>query len=489
MLLSSLLQSIDPISVNGATDRPIEAVTHDSRAAGPEDLFVAIQGENVDARKFVPDLDIAAVVAEGTVQSQPQVTVIQVRDTRKALAELSATMQQHPGRSIPVVGITGTNGKTTTTWMIEAITDIAGWKTGVIGTTGHRIGATPIEDHAGKFTTPESPTLQGILAHMRDEGCRSVAMEVSSIGLALRRVDGIPFKVVVFTSFSRDHLDFHNSMEDYLQAKRRLFSELVDPNGTAVLCMDDPAWQQLKPHCKTVWTTGQTPKADIQAVDINASLKGTEATIHTPAGTGRLRLPMLGVHNLQNALGAVGAGLALGLNLNACLTGLASLPRVPGRLEPIPNDHGIHVFVDYAHTPDALEQVLKNLRSLCEGQLHVVFGCGGDRDPGKRPEMGKVASEIADSIVVTSDNPRSEPPTQITEQIATGIQGPHQIIVDRKTAIFEAIRQAKPGDVVLIAGKGHETTQTGADGTIQFDDRTVATLSLSRWTATHGGNP
>jgi UDP-N-acetylmuramoyl-L-alanyl-D-glutamate--2,6-diaminopimelate ligase len=467
MLLSALIPHLGAISIDGPTDRPINRVVFDSREAQSADLFVAIRGERVDARKFVPGLHVAAVLADSEVSAAPGVTVIQVADAR-ALAG-------NPAASMPVVGITGTNGKTTVTWMLESIVTQDGGITGVIGTTGHRIGSQKIP---ANHTTPEAPVMQNMLAEMKSAGCRMAAMEVSSIGLEMRRADAIPFKVGVFTSFSRDHLDFHTSMDAYLKAKARLFDTLLSPDGIAILNADEPACLKIDTKGRTTWTYGFSSNASFHIQNTQASVDGTTFDVCTESETYTFSLPLIGTHNVYNAVAAMAAAKALGIDTQTIIQGLGSLGTIPGRLEPVPNSRGITVLVDYAHTPDALTCVLGSLHGLTDGRVITVFGCGGDRDSGKRSEMGSAASSGSDHVFVTSDNPRTENPYSIIEDILPGINGPHSIEEDRAKAIEGAIALAKSGDIVLIAGKGHETTQTIGDIHLPFDDRTVAATAL-----------
>jgi len=471
MLLSALTAQLGPAQIAGPTDRQIERVVYDSREAGTADVFVAIRGERVDARDFVPDLDVAAVIADGPVQAREGVTVILVSNARAALATAAAAVEGHPGKQMPVVGVTGTNGKTTVTFMLEAIIGANGGTSGVIGTTGHRIAGRSI---AASHTTPEAPVMQALLRQMVNEGCSAGLMEVSSIGIVMHRADAIPFRVAIFTNFSRDHLDFHPSMEDYRSAKAELFHSLLAEEGVAIINADDPAHEHMTPDDRETWTYGMGAGAQIRAVALQPTVHGTQFQILTPSGEHGLFLPLLGQHNVYNALAAFAASIAIGLTPEQALAGLEGLSTVPGRLEPVPNDKGITVLVDYAHTPDAMKAVLSSLRPLSRGRILTVFGCGGDRDPGKRPEMGAAASAGSDWVYVTSDNPRHEDPLAIIGAIKSGIEGPHTIEPNRARAIAIAIQSAKPEDIVLIAGKGHETTQTTGGVTIPFDDRIVA---------------
>ena len=485
MHLSALLPRLCARSVDGPTDRMIAGVSHDSREVGPDDIFVAITGARFDGRRFAPGLDVAAIIAQGPVEARPGVTVIEVDDSRAALAAAAAALAGDPAAKIPVIGLTGTNGKTTTCWMLERIFLHAEKTPGILGTNGHRINGAPLPDsRLTRYTTPEAPILQAILAHMVEAGCQVAAMEVSSIGLAMRRADELPFAVAVFTNLSRDHLDFHADMADYLAAKRLLFTRLLRPEGRAILNADDPAAAGT-PSQAPVWTFTRRPgvAADICAHAPRYTLSGTIADITTPRGSGTLRLSMVGHHNLENALAAVGAALAVGLDLSTVLDGLAALPSVPGRLERVENTAGVHVFVDYAHTPDALRRVLATLRPLCTGRILTVFGCGGDRDAGKRPLMGTAASTGSDVVYVTSDNPRREDPLAIIDDIRPGLAGPHVVQPDRARAITAAITAASPGDVVLIAGKGHETYQIIGTTSRPFSDAAVASQALQDMSA------
>lgn len=361
------------------------------------------------------------------------------------------------------------------TYMLEAIIQASGGTSGVIGTTGHRIAGHGVP---ASHTTPEAPVLQGLLRQMVDEGCTAGLMEVSSIGIAMHRADGIPFKVAIFTNFSRDHLDFHASLDEYRDAKAALFHRLMAPDGIAIVNCDDPAHEAMIAPDRMTWTYGLGAGARIRGVGLQPSVLGTQFQILTPEGEHGLFLPLLGQHNVVNALAAFAAATAIGLSPEQAIAGLESLSTVPGRLEPVSNDRDITVLVDYAHTPDAMTAVLASLRFLSHGRILTVFGCGGDRDPGKRPEMGRAASAGSDWVYVTSDNPRDEDPMAIINAITEGIEGPYTVEPDRDRAISIAIRSAKAGDIVLIAGKGHETTQTTAGVTRPFDDRVVAAEAL-----------
>ncbi len=458
------------VLAQGAGDRPVHRVSDRDDDVGADDVFVAIRGARVDGHDRVSGLDVAAVVVERDVEARPGVALVRVPATRPVLAHLCAAALDYPGRSVPTVGITGTNGKTSTTFLLAAIARAAGLVPGIVGTTGHFVGDLEL---ASTHTSPSAPVLQGLLARMREAGVGLCALEASSIGLADWRCDAIPFRAAVFTNLTRDHLDWHGTMEAYALAKARLFHELLD--GTAVLNAEDPAAARMRPRNRPAWTFSTTGPADLRATATDASWEGIQAEVVTPRGTGRLRLPLVGHHNLQNALGALGAALALGIDLDVALAGLAAAAGAPGRLERVPTDRGFGVFVDYAHTDDALARVLAELRRLGPRRIICVFGCGGDRDRGKRPLMGAAVAAGADVAVLTSDNPRSEDPLAIIADVLAGVgAGPRHVEPDRTAAIRLAISLAGPGDVVLIAGKGHERTQELASGKVPFDDRAVA---------------
>jgi UDP-N-acetylmuramyl-tripeptide synthetase len=482
MRLDALLADLPGAVVTGPLDRPVSAVTRDSRRAGPDAVFVAIAGATVDGHALAEGLDCAAVVVERDVRARPGVTVVRVPSTRAALAPLAAALHGHPGRRLPVVGVTGTNGKTTVTTLVEQAFAAGGVPVGRIGTTGITIAGAV---SPAAFTTPEAPELQAVLAEMVAKGCRAAVMEVSSIGLAQRRVDGIPFAVAAFTNFTQDHLDFHGTMEAYREAKARLFRELLRPPGglpRALLCRDDPAWTAMDAPADR-WTYGVgAPVSDRDVALRVASGDGATTLLdgHTPLGACTLATGLVGRHNVANLAGALGILLLLGVPLPDAAVWLSAAKGAPGRLERVPDPAGGRmVLVDYAHSDDALANVLPAARALTAGTVTVVFGCGGDRDKGKRPKMGAVAEALADRVVVTTDNPRSEDPAAIAGEILAGLTSPGRALVelDRERAIGLALAGAGPGDVVLVAGKGHETYQEAHGVRRPFDDREVA----ARW--------
>jgi len=475
MQLRSLLEHLEVQRVQGDLDRPVSAVTRDTRELGVDGVFVAIRGARVDGHDLVDRAGhAAAIVVQRPVVAPAGPTVVDVADTKRALAGLAAAYHGQPGAAMKVVGVTGTNGKTTVTTLVEEALRRAGVASGRIGTTGTSMGGAWLPS---PLTTPEAPQLQATLARMRDAGTSVVAMEVSSVGLAQHRVDGIPFHLGVFTNLSRDHLDFHGDMEVYRLAKARLFAELLRPAGDlprALLCGDDPARDAIEAPADR-WLYGFGEGCDLQITGLVAGDTGLRFTLRTPLGEGTVHSPLIGQYNAQNLAAAVGCCLTVGLGLREASEAVSAVRGVPGRLEPVPNDRALLVLVDYAHTPDALSSTLRAVRGVTRGQVWVVFGCGGDRDPGKRPDMGRAAEEGADRVVVTSDNPRSEDPLSIVEAILSGMESaPARVDPDRRAAITWALAHAEPGDAVLIAGKGHETYQEVVGVRHPFDDREVA---------------
>lgn len=479
MRITELIPHLDAVDVRGDVQRSFVRVTRDSRESGDDTVFVAIRGGRVDGHDLVAGLRAAAVVVDHDVVAPEGTVVIRVPDTRRALAFASAAVQGFPGRAMRVVGVTGTKGKTTTTALIEGALLHAGRIAGRIGTTGTTIAGRALPS---RLTTPDAPELQALLATMRDRGATDVAMEVSSIGVVQERVAAIGFHFALFTNLGRDHLDFHGTMDAYAAAKSRLFSDLLRPAGgmpRAALNRDDPAWTTMHPP-RDAWTYGFDPLADLRITAFQMSGEGLSFELLTPLGLIAVTSPLVGRHNAYNLAGAAAACLAGGLAPDAIASGLASVAGVPGRLEGVANDRGILVVVDYAHTPESLEAVLVALRDVGKARLWCVFGCGGDRDPGKRPIMGGVAERLADRVVITSDNPRSEPPQAILDAIIAGMaSAPAHADVDRRAAIHWAIARAEPGDIVLIAGKGHETYQEIAGEKHPFDDRVVAHDALA----------
>jgi UDP-N-acetylmuramoyl-L-alanyl-D-glutamate--2,6-diaminopimelate ligase len=402
--------------------------------------------------------------------------MIRVSDARKALSQLSCIFNGNPSGKLKIAGVTGTNGKTTTAYMIRNMLRDHGSSPGLISTVEYEIGTRVIP---ARRTTPEAPLLQSMLAQMVTSGCKSAVMEVSSHALDQKRVFGIDYDVAVFTNLTRDHLDYHKTMENYFEAKSLLFLELgkLEKRATAVINADDPWGQKLinMPLHADILTYGLGSNAMICAEDIRLKPEGSAFNAITPWGRAAIHTRLLGRFNVYNALAAIAAGGAFGITLDTITRQLSEMVSVSGRLEEIPTDKGFQVFVDYAHTDDALENVLKTLREITPKRLLLVFGCGGHRDKTKRPLMGKVASVLADYSIITSDNPRNEEPSAIIAQVREGFGSANfETCEDRAEAIRKALEMAEPGDVVLIAGKGHENFQEFANTTIAFDDRQVA---------------
>lgn len=468
----------------GGTDTYVTGITHYAGNVQPGFVYVALVGERADGHDFIGEAitrGASGIVATRQVALPPHIARAVVEDGRSALAELAARFFDYPARSLRVIGVTGTNGKTTTTYLIKNILRQAGKSVGLIGTVQVEVGdqVLPV-----KFTTPEAPELQGLLRKMADMGAGHAVMEVSSHALAMRRVAHLDYSTAVFTNLTQDHLDFHGTMENYFRAKAKLFTAPEGHGGrTAVVNVDDPYGERLvKLSRGQVLSFGLIQKADISAAALRSSARGSTFNLLTPWGEREVTIVTPGTHNIYNALAAAGASLSEGATLEDVERGLATAS-VPGRLEPINEGQQFTVLVDYAHTPDGLENVLRAVTSFVRSKIVLVFGCGGDRDRGKRPLMGEIACRYADVVVITSDNPRSEDPRAIIADILAGVsrrEGSDGLMVepDRRKAIALAIARAEQGDVVLIAGKGHETTQTTRAGVAHFDDREEARIAL-----------
>jgi UDP-N-acetylmuramoyl-L-alanyl-D-glutamate--2,6-diaminopimelate ligase len=486
--VSPLLEALPDKRVVGDPPASVTGLVDDSRRVQPGHCFVAVPGFRVDARGFVTEAvgrGATLVVTEGEPVAEVPVAQVLVPSARAALARLADAYYGHPSRDLTVVGITGTNGKTTTSYLVEALLQARGLRTGVIGTIQYVIGD---ERRPASQTTPDALALQAMLARMRAEGVRGVAMEVSSHALALSRVDQMTFDVAVFTNLTQDHLDFHGTLGEYRQAKRRLF-ELLEaspkPGRTAVVNGDDPSGAEMVRDLSVpVLSFGLSAGNAVRAAEHASTLDGIRLVAETPRGRVTVASPLIGEHNVMNLLGAIGAGLALGLTPAAIGGALGGVGTVPGRFEQVRTGQPFLVVVDYAHTPDALERVLATARKLTPGRLATVFGCGGDRDRGKRPIMGEIAARLADRVWVTSDNPRSERPETIIDEILVGVRRVAEgaaraaALADRRRAIEAAVAWAQAGDTVVIAGKGHETYQIVGADVLPFDDREVARQAL-----------
>jgi UDP-N-acetylmuramoyl-L-alanyl-D-glutamate--2,6-diaminopimelate ligase len=478
MLLKQLVQTIPSASVEGPVDRDVLGITYDSRRVTPGMLFVAIPGQHVDGHEFIGkavDRGAIAVLCERNRLVAARVTQIRVADVREALACAARAYYEHPSSRLKVIGVTGTNGKTTVAFMVKAILESAGTKTGLIGTVRYEIGDRVIP---AQRTTPESLEIQQMMALMVKADCQACVMEVSSHALDQKRVHGVEFDVGIFTNLTRDHLDYHGTMENYFAAKQRLFSDLGQEGtrGVAVINVDDTYGARLADLVKVEveLTYGLQRPAKLRATRIELSADGSRFVVETPDRKFAIRLPLIGRHNIYNALAAIGAGIALQIDVVKVQAALNALPPVPGRLESVSAGQPFGVFVDYAHTDDALRNVLTTLREISSGRVLVAFGCGGSRDTGKRAKMGRVAAELADFTVITSDNPRKEDPEKIAAQVEEGflaVRSDHYVLeLDRSRAIQQLLAQAGEGDAVLIAGKGHETYQEFEDTVVPFDD-------------------
>ncbi len=458
----------------------VVALAYDNRAVRPGTLFFCVPGFTRDGHDYAPDAiargAVALVVQRPLGLGVPEVLV---EDVRAAMAIAAARLHGDPTAELDVVGITGTSGKTTTTFLVRHLLEAAGRRCGLLGGVTSVVGG---EERPAVRTTPEAIDLQATFRSMVDAGDRACAMEVSSHALELRRVDGVRFAVAAFTNLSQDHLDFHPDMETYYAAKERLFAEF--PIGRKVVVVDDEWGRRLAAAFPDATTVSLDGPADWTAAAHCSGLGGNAFTVTAPAGQATVELPLRGRFNAANALVALAAGDALGLELDAMAGSLATVPAVPGRVQAVEEGQGFAVLVDYAHKPGALEKVLQSAREVASGRVFVVFGAGGDRDRGKRPLMGAIAARLADHVIVTSDNPRSEPPDAIIDEILAGVPaGAFHVerLTDRRAAIAHALEQAAPGDVVVIAGKGHEQGQEHAGGRKEpFDDVQVARESLRR---------
>jgi len=485
MTLAGAIESLAVKAVTGSLEIPVSSVAYDSRRVEPGAIFCALAGCGTDGHEYVDaaiERGAVAVVSERAYPARHEATWLQVRDARAAMGAIAATLHGHPSMAFPVVGITGTNGKTTTAYLVHHLFQAILRRAGLLGTINYVIGDEAVP---ATHTTPESPEVHRLLAEMRDADCRGVAMEVSSHGLAQHRVAGVAFDVGVFTNLSQDHLDYHGGMDSYFASKRLLFQQMdreTRKEGTAVLNVDDVHGARLaQEHFQRlrVLTYGRTVKADFRASDIRSDFDGTRFTLAFRERSFLVRIPLIGAFNVYNAVAAIASAYAVGLNLREIIAKMAEAPQVPGRLEVVmPRRINYRLFVDYAHTPDALENVLATLRGLEPRRLITVFGCGGDRDATKRAPMARAAALGSDYCVLTSDNPRSEDPQRIladAEEGFPGIKGrDYEVIEDRRLAIRRAVFLAEERDIVLVAGKGHEAYQEIDGVRHEFDDRLVA---------------
>ena len=479
MRLDDALREIPGVCLLGRPNAEIGGIAYDSRSVRSGDLFVAIKGEKSDGARFIPQAigrGASAVAAETQIESGPDTPVVVVPDAREFLAEISRVFYGDPCEELSLAAITGTNGKTTTSYLMESIYRCAGYRSCVVGTLGMKIGSSHFQS---AHTTPESSDLMRFFRKAVTEGSTHGALEVSSHSLALKRVYGMRFRVGVFMNLTRDHLDFHRDMESYFLAKKLLFSE-ENRNRVeaAVINIDDPYGRRIASETRAaVLSFGFSEDAGIRVRKHQSRVDGTSLVLQTPAGEAGYRLRLVGRPNLYNVMAATGAALSLGIGLDKIRQGVEGLEGVPGRVERVDAGQDFTVIVDYAHSPDSLENLLNTVSRLPHARLITVFGCGGDRDRTKRPIMGEIAVRLSDFVFATSDNPRSEDPIEILDAIETGLRkgpAPYRIEPDRRKAIEAAVTAARTGDVVVIAGKGHEDYQILADRTIPFDDRKLA---------------
>jgi len=471
--LSKMLDNITGYKVEGTLDKQIYSIHYDSRQVTKGSLFFCIEGFKYDGHKFASEAasnGAHAVVLRKNINLPETVTKILVSDTRLTMALMAKTFYGNPSSAIDLIGVTGTNGKTTVTYLVKSILEMAGIKTGLIGTIVSMIGDKKIYTER---TTPESLDLQKLFREMADFGVQSIAMEVSSHSLALKRVAGCSFKAGIFTNLTRDHLDFHGTFENYRQAKASLF----DLSECSIINIDDENGRtMLNGARKRVLTYAIEREADVYARDIEVSSKGVTFKLHLPNGSNMISLKIPGIFSVYNGLAAASAMYCVGISADIIKAGLEAVAGVPGRFELLDTGTDYSVILDYAHTPDGLENILKTAREFAKGRVITLFGCGGDRDPGKRPVMGEIAARYSDLCVVTSDNPRTEEPMSIIEDILPGVRKAncrHIIVENRRSAIVTALAEAKAGDVVILAGKGHETYQILKDKIIHFDEREI----------------
>ncbi len=478
MRLRDLIAGAGIRATMGDLDVELADLAYDSRKVGPGALFFCVPGEKVDGHEFAAQA-VEAGASALVVGQQLDLPVVQVlvEDVRAAMAPLAARFWGDPTAGLKVVGITGTNGKTTTAFLVQEILETAGTPTGLLGTVKQVVGGAEEEVER---TTPEAIDLQATFRRMLDGGDRACAMEVSSHALALHRCDAVHFALALFTNLTQDHLDFHGSMEDYFRSKRMLFE--MAP-GSSVVNVDDPYGQRIAREFECLTFSADGAEADYVACNVSFDAEGAEFTILGPSGETPVSTALPGHFNVANALGAFAAATALGVESKTAAAGLARAGRVPGRFEPIEQGQGFGVLVDYAHTPDSLENVLRAARRLTAGRVIAVLGAGGDRDRDKRPKMGRVGAELSDLAIVTSDNPRSEDPDAILAEVLAGVEegATVEVEVDRRAAIALALGRARAGDMVVIAGKGHEQGQEFKGGRkVPFDDRQVAVEELRK---------
>ena len=499
-LISALQNSgLNPrvVSAGDSLEREITGIAYDSRRVQDGSLFVAMRGEKNDGHAFISQAlaqGAAAIVAEQPLTNEQapnadRATIIEVQNSRAALADLAAEFFHHPARHLKMTAVTGTNGKTTFTFLLKHICERAMLRSGLLGTVRYEIGEREIP---ATRTTPESLDVQELLFQIRSAGCKAAVMEVSSHALVQDRVRGIEWDAAVFTNLTQDHLDFHGTMENYFAAKTRLFTGFAGSGslalqkkkrGKAVINIDDRYGARLVELCEKagvpVISYGHAARADFRAGDVKFDFTGTSYQLEARGKMFLVRLPLIGRFNVHNSLAALAAASTLGIDMRTAILAMADAPAVPGRLQAVPGKRAFRIFVDYAHTDDALTNVMKTLRELSPKRLIVVFGCGGNRDRAKRPKMGAAVDALADWAIITSDNPRKERPDEIIAEIERGFSRKnYEVIEDRREAIHKAVALAQPRDILLIAGKGHEAYQEFADRVVPFDDVEIARQAL-----------
>lgn len=475
--------------LTGNTEIFVKDVTHDSRQAGEGSLFVAVRGLTMDGHKFIEDVmrrGAVGIISELDAPENFAGTWLKVEEARTALAQAAAVINGNPSHKLKLVGITGTNGKTTTTYLVYAFAEANGEKSAMLTTVEYRIGE---KSEPAIRTTPEASDTQRFLREAVESGCKMATMETSSQAIDLHRCDALRFQVAIFTNLTRDHLDYHLTMENYFDAKKKLFDGSLGEKPTSSVINIDDDWgkklaDDLKQNGQRVVTFAINNSADLTPENIEVSLlKGTSFLLKTPKGERQVTSPLVGKPHVYNILAATSASLELGYDLDKIIEGIETCVGAPGRFERVPHDGDFAIVVDYAHSDDALLNVLKTARDLTKGRIITVFGCGGDRDKTKRAPMGEIAGKHSDLAIITSDNPRTEDPLEIISQIEVGIKDtncPYLVVSDRRDAIITAIQKAKAGDVVLIAGKGHETYQIIGNDKFHFDDREIAREALEK---------
>ncbi|MEC4676322.1 MAG: UDP-N-acetylmuramoyl-L-alanyl-D-glutamate--2,6-diaminopimelate ligase [Nitrospirota bacterium] len=497
MKLAGILRGVDIVEISGDAGIGISGIAYDSRKVTPGNLFVAVRGEHTDGHDFIGDAIKNGAVAilhdkdinsdglrtrikgEHNARDLDGLTVIRVSNSREALAIVSNNFFMRPSHRLSVIGVTGTNGKTTTAYIIKSILEAWDRKTGLTGTIQHML---PDEVREARHTTPESLEFQGLLYNMLASGCTHVVSEISSHALSQGRVDGTVFSAAVFTNLTRDHLDFHKTMENYFMSKTRLFTALLDESATAVINSDDPWGRKLiETLSGNVLTYGLGTDTDIMATDIASSFDGLRFKIVMRGRKHSVTSPLTGLPNVYNILSSAAAATALGVPWSVILDGIKKAGTITGRFEKVDAGQGFLAIVDYAHTEDALERLIYTARGLTKGKIITVFGCGGDRDRGKREVMGSIATRLSDSVIITSDNPRSEDPEKIIREIVSGAVRKNFLIeADRREAIKRSVMMASDGDVVLVAGKGHEVYQEIKGERFEFSDRKILEETISR---------